>query len=342
MIPLSHHEILRHVGPFARAGHHVDLARSDRAARVIEFKPVVHPAPATAARPGQLTEVLRLDLSDPTAHLLRTVTTDADLEATLDAHGTDLATLLERILAVPPEAHFRTVNGTMIADSFSCPDDPGQPLKLHESRTGVHGFQITLDARTVVGEPMTVTLAPPDPQAPADLPADLVAVLGAPYKLMRLRQGAWKFLLYAPTREPQRSTVTLERFARAIAHLDQVLGDAPAAFHERHRAARWRVWARRLTPLAVGVTIIAALPLIDRFFLTDETTMNPLIFGIPNFLIVAFIYVSRHEMPNLELPPFPGPLAADAWLPTTASSTGSSATGEERDVPTLPSKRDHG
>jgi hypothetical protein len=268
-------------------------------------------------------------------HLRRVVTANDGLQATLDVRGPRLATLLERMLAVPPETHFRTAEGTLIADSYSCPDDPGQPLKLLESQARVQGLQIALDARTVVGEPMSVTLTPLDPQVPLALPADLFAVLGMPWKLLRHRDGSWKFLLHAPTREPGRSTATLQRFARAVIHLDRVLGDAPAAFHGAYRGARWRVWVRRLTPLAVGVVIIASLPLIDRLFLNDEANMNPLIFGIPNFLIIAFIYLSRHEMPNLELPPFPRPLAADAW-------GGAAAERDAATADTMRERRGHG
>jgi hypothetical protein len=315
--PLSHHEILRHVGPFTRAGHHVDLSGSDRAARTLAFKPLEHRAPS-APGPGQLTERLRLDLSGSAARLRRTVTAHSGLEATLEASGNDLAVLLERILAVPPEQHFRTAEGLLIADSYRCPDDSGQPLKLLESLAQARGLQIGLDARTVGSEPMSVTLTPPDPQTPPELPADLVAVLGRPWKLLRYREGRWTFLLHTPTREPERSTAALQRFAHAVTHLDRVLGDAPGAFHPTYRAARWRVWARRLTPLAIAVAMLASLPLIDRYLLNDEAGMNPLIFGIPNFLIIVFIYVSRHEMPTFTWPSFPQPLAPDAWRPVVA------------------------
>jgi len=42
--PLTHHEILALVAPFARRGRRVDLAASDRVARRIAFRPVEHAA----------------------------------------------------------------------------------------------------------------------------------------------------------------------------------------------------------------------------------------------------------------------------------------------------------
>lgn len=313
MIPLSHHEILRFVGPFTRADRHVDLANSDRATRVLQFKPVLLPVASGAVATGQLTELLRLDLSTPQPKLRRTVASADGLQTYLDASGADLDTVLKRVLAVPPETHFRTLGNVLIADSYCCPEDLAQPLILRESLAHVQGIEVALDARTVVGEPMSVTLTPSDAQPALTLPADLIAVLGNPWKLLRRREGGWKCLLYVPTREPKRTTVALARFACAMAHLDRVLASPPAAFHGVHRAARWGVWLRRLTPLAIGVAIIGSLPLIDHFLLSDGANMNPLIFGIPNFLIVGFIYASRHEMPSLELPSLPRPLATDAW-----------------------------
>ena len=42
--PLSHHEIVTLVAPFARRGRHLDLAASDRQQRRLVFQPVKHAA----------------------------------------------------------------------------------------------------------------------------------------------------------------------------------------------------------------------------------------------------------------------------------------------------------
>ena len=44
MQPLTHHEIMSLVAPFARSGRHVDLAASDRPQRRLAFKLVEHAA----------------------------------------------------------------------------------------------------------------------------------------------------------------------------------------------------------------------------------------------------------------------------------------------------------
>lgn len=128
--PLSHHEILALVEPFTRAGRQVDLARSDRAARRLLFKPVVHPAteglpPVTETlkledlgRPGacfwRLTRVL--DLPDvPNAADAREVPATPDagagspraavpapLQATLQLDGATPAEGLQRVAAIAP------------------------------------------------------------------------------------------------------------------------------------------------------------------------------------------------------------------------------------------------
>ncbi|MEL6870535.1 MAG: hypothetical protein AAFO81_12105 [Pseudomonadota bacterium] len=320
MTPLTHHEILGHVGPFAQTGRHVDLARSDRAGRLLIFKPVVHAAIDSAVA-VPLTETLQLDLSRPAARLVRTLSAGDGLQATLDARNTDLATLLESVLGVSPATHFRVVEGLLIADSFRCPDDRQRPLKLQESRARLPGIDVVLDARTVVGEPMSVRLIPHQSHPRPAFPEDVVAVLGLPFKLLQHYENHAKFLLQAPAKEPKRSMVAQARFAQVAAHLTRVLDDAPEHFHNTYRAARWRVWLRRLTPLAIAVSLVASLPLIKHYFMTENLSMNPLIFGVPNFLILVFVYLSRHEIPTIEFPPLPRPLLPDAWPCQQADTT---------------------
>ena len=99
--PWSHHEILTRVEPFTRQGRRVDLAASDRAARQLKFKPVVHPA--TAPLPA-FTESWQLDgLSDGRYRLTRTLSLDGGLQATLETEGEDVATLQAEIDTVPPQ-----------------------------------------------------------------------------------------------------------------------------------------------------------------------------------------------------------------------------------------------
>jgi hypothetical protein len=105
--PLTHHEIVRLVEPFARQGRHVDLGASDRTARRIVFKSRELAAePAGQPAPGQrITRELDCR-SDSRFVLLRTVTGPGGATATCSASGPELAELLARIDAVPPAQLF--------------------------------------------------------------------------------------------------------------------------------------------------------------------------------------------------------------------------------------------
>ena len=79
--PLTHHQILGLVGPFTRSGRQVDLAASDRLARRLHFRPVLH---AASARTPVLTETLQLERHDSGKHRLTRVLAQRDgLQATL-------------------------------------------------------------------------------------------------------------------------------------------------------------------------------------------------------------------------------------------------------------------
>ena len=119
--PLTHHEILALAAPFARRGHHVDLAASRREERQIAFKPVDHPPAADGAPP--LREVLRLTSHGTGSHtLVRTLVADgglhAQLQATLETTGKDPAELLDRVQGVDLQRHFRQGPGWAMARSY--------------------------------------------------------------------------------------------------------------------------------------------------------------------------------------------------------------------------------
>ena len=85
-LPLTHHEMLALVEPFARRGRHIDLVATDRLARRILFRPVVHAMP-TAPDPG-LRETLQLEsLGTGSSRLTRRLALPGGLHATLTATG---------------------------------------------------------------------------------------------------------------------------------------------------------------------------------------------------------------------------------------------------------------
>jgi len=121
MQPLTHHEILGLVGPFARRGRHVDLGATDRMARRLVFKPVVH-----AAVPGQrpaIEETLVLDNPHEgsyrlTRHLALRADDAPALQATLQAEGEAPGVLLRQVDGVVPLRHFAFGEGCVTAMSF--------------------------------------------------------------------------------------------------------------------------------------------------------------------------------------------------------------------------------
>ncbi len=100
MKPLSHHEILGWIEPFARRGLQADLAQSDRLAGKLLFRD----QPLRGAAPGESDLVVRLRLERPAAgrfRLLREARLASGLVATLALEGEDAAQLLEQLERVP-------------------------------------------------------------------------------------------------------------------------------------------------------------------------------------------------------------------------------------------------
>ena len=152
---LTHHEILRLVEPFVRAGHRPDLAASDRTRRRIVFHPQVlaptpapdpqagsgsgsgsgssfesesesDPGPRTAAPepPGAspmspmptLTQALVLEQPAPQrCTLTRRVTTSDGLEACVELEGADAGALLRRLQDLAPQQQFGRADGALVA-----------------------------------------------------------------------------------------------------------------------------------------------------------------------------------------------------------------------------------
>lgn len=315
--PLSHHDILTYVGPFSRAGRQVDLALTQRDERLIAFKRVDRSVDLEPAGSIALTEHLTLSLAKATPQLTRTLETADGLRVTLTARDANMDKLLERILAVSPNTHFRLVEGLLIGDSLRCPDDASEPPVLRESRVNIGPAHLHLDARTVGSEPMTVRLTCRDREADFAPPDDLLAVLGRYWSVLETRDEYYKFTLNVPGRQPKRSRVARTRFERTAAHLQHVFTLRPEQYHETFRAERWKVWRRRLIPLGVIVAMLGALPFLGGGVLAGEKGFTPLAISLPNILFVLFMYVSRHEIPTIGVPPFPQPLDTAAWTPAS-------------------------
>ena len=91
--------------------------------------------------------------------------------------------------------------------------------------------------------------------------------------------------------------------------LAATLAEPPARFHERHRAARWAVVGRGLTPWLVGLGIVAVALWARQ---NGGSSVLALLANVAPPLLMGLFFV-RREMPRIALPHWPGRLADDAW-----------------------------
>ncbi|MCU0759827.1 MAG: hypothetical protein MUF07_11625 [Steroidobacteraceae bacterium] len=337
--PLSHHEILGLVGPFARAGRHVDLAATQRQERRIAFRPLDLPAAPAAdgAAAGQdataghgapaLRETLVLEsFGTGTFRLTRTLASlDDGLRATVQGLGPDPAVLLAQVLAVEPRTQFRRGAGWSMALSYelytatagaippvpaAATVPPAEPV-LVRGEVRVAGLTLSLSLSAVKGVAGELTLEPGGPARP-DLPQDLLAVLGWNWaRLVETREG-WRSKLRLRGNTLRRSAGAERALERAAVHLAQTLAEPPARFHERWRAARWGVVLRRSLPVLTVISVMVAALLLPRAEIRQRPGLVTLIFHVPIVLIALSFAVQ--ELAQFEIPPLPRRSAAPSWL----------------------------
>lgn len=333
MNPLSHHEIMALVGPYSRAGCVLDLPASDRAARRLRFKPVDHPV-GDAESPA-CTETL--ELANPAAgswRLQRTLALPEGLCATLTAHGEDPALLLQAVQAVPPGRQLRTVAGHGLALSHSVVPDSGR-LTLSEAQARIGNARLDVTVSRVKGIPAELSLGLPTVAAqlqgpagsgptradagPADPPEDLLAVLGLAWSRLRPAPTAgtaglavWRAHLSLRGFDAERTRDAEAKLERTVRHLARTLAEPPALFHAHHVRARWFVVLRRLTPLLVGLTLLAVAAAVPQLELEPDSVWRMLIFNSPPLLLVWLF--SMREMPSWDLPRWPRASRASTWL----------------------------
>jgi hypothetical protein len=321
--PLTHHEIMELVAPYARSGWRVDLAGSQRLQRRVVFRPVEHaPAEGPAWR-----ETLCLDT--PAAGdctLTRGVALPSGLQARLELDGPTPDRVLERLQAV--DLRRGLLQG------------PGWELALHQ-RLAAHdkaptlagaelrlaGLTLKVSVQATPSAPAEILLQPDAEPGPHDAwPDDLLAVLGRRFGLLERRDKGWRVHLALPRREPERSATAECELKRVAQHLAQTLAAPPAAFHARWRRARLGVTLRRAVPLLVCIALIAAAPALAGLALAQTSVWRMLVFNAPPLLLVLLF--GMREMPRFEIPPWPRPLRAAAWLPPAAESAPCSLQGE--------------
>lgn len=307
MTPLSHHEILAIAAPFARRGIEVDLPASDRSARRLAFRARVRPA---ADGLPALTETLWLapgtERDGAPWRLQRALARPDGAEALLEADGPDPAELLARVESVPAARQFRDEATTLhhrVADDGT--------LLLRRARAQVAGLTLVMQVSGVSGFPAELELLRAEGD-PIVLPRDLLAVMGRPWdRLSAVRRG-WTASVGLRGSGAARSADAEARFAQAVAHLARTLSEAPGAFHDRHRGARWRVAMRGTLPLAVGAGIVALAFVLRAQGEGPAASALALLANITPPLLMGLFFL-RREMPQIGLPRIPRRPAGERW-----------------------------
>ena len=310
--PLTHHEILGLVEPFARRGRQVDLGASDRAARRIAFRPVEHTDPA-------LREELQLDsLGTGSFKLTRTLTHPGGARATLQGSGDDPAVLLARFEHVPLQRHFDLEAGLVIARSYQFETfagrNAGDPAMarviLRRGEARLDGLQLAFDIPLVRGVSAEITLTPAPGESLA-LPQDLLAVIGWDWARLIRKKDVW-VSRHRLRGDGQRRTDGAERALRqAVSHLQAVLAAPPAAFHPRFALARWGVVLRRSIPTLTALGMIGGVLILPRL----APDQDPGVFLALHYAPIALLAVAfgLQELPQFEFPPLPRPLRHGDW-----------------------------
>jgi hypothetical protein len=311
-LPLTHHEILTLVEPFARRGRHVDLGASDRAARRILFRPLDHGT--VAGTPASLHETLSLDsLETGSFRVTRTLRDAAGITATLSATGTRPAELLAAIESVAPDRHFSGGGGYTIARSYSLGwiDGNAPPVAgLTEGLVQLDGLRLSLQLSGTRGVSADVSLTA-DPDRLRDIPEDLLAVLGWSWaRLIRTPLG-WKSRLRLRGDAPRKTARAERALEQAARHLARTLAEAPQCFHERLWLARWGVFFRRGIPVLTFLAIVIAVALIPRNVVEGNPRAWILLFHVPTALIALSFCLQ--ELAQYEIPPVPRRGAAGSW-----------------------------
>ena len=307
--PLTHHQILARVAPFARRGWRVDLAATDRMAGRIVFQPRAHPA--EAGRPALLEHCVLARGEAGTDRLERRLLPEqGGPEATLTLEAADPERLLAALDAVPPSAQFEAGPGWQLALSHrqgrNGADGLG-PLQLVRGEIATGGLSVTLKVPTVSGISADLLIA----DTAVQLPDDLLEVLGRGWGRLDRGVGGWTAPVGLAGRGEARYRDAEARLRRLAAHLAQTLAEPPARYRERLRAARWRVAARRTLPLAGALGLVAAATVVPSLGLSRESPVWMLVFNAPPLLLVLFF--SLREMPRIVLPRPPQGPPDDAW-----------------------------
>lgn len=145
------------------------------------------------------------------------------------------------------------------------------------------------------------------------LPDDILAVLGPQWRPLVSQGDHWKGVLRQLGKGVRRTTRVESFVTDAIKHLSTTLSQSPAAYNDRHQQARWRVYFRRLQPVMLFIGILALMPISWLLVSNGGVRMHPLALGLTPLLMVGVVVLTSREIPVMEIPARPAPLANDFW-----------------------------
>ena len=232
-------------------------------------------------------------------------------QALTTAQGEDLDELAARLDAQPAAAGFEQGEGWLIAWHQRLPETG--PPQLAGATLQLEGLAGEMKLSAVDRIPAEVMLHAPAGDI-AELPSDLLAVLGLPWSRLERKGTGWRATLGLRGRGGARAAEAMAQWRVAAAHLAATLARPPASFHEQHAARRWRVTLRRAVPLAVCLGVIGAALAVPALELSEDSVFRMLIFNAPP-LLLGLLFAFR-ELPRIEVPPPPRRLTAPSWRRT--------------------------
>ena len=251
--------------------------------------------------------------------LIRTLTHESGLAATLQMEGRYPAILIEQMELLPPGRQFQIQDGVPIARNYRIkPDTAAKPgveafcAVLRSAEARLPHLTLLMDTQSGFKMPGDVTLMrrPEHPVAPPD---DLLAVLGWSWRPLRVIKDGWRGTLKLARREPKRTGDAEKKLARTVRHLARTLAEPPSRFHTRFYWARWRVLGRKVLGLSVVVGAFVIGPLILALDLPHDSVWRMLAFNTPPFLMLAVFLIP--DLPQVRIPALPRPLPDSAWEP---------------------------
>jgi hypothetical protein len=315
--PLTHHDILALVAPFARRGRQVDLGACDRIERRVVFKIMQHSDQA----PGlpELCEIVLLDkLGTDSFRLTRELLLANGLKASLDILGSEPEVLLQQMDAVPHPQHFRVGEGFLVVRDYAIrvPNDANIDgpldtlLRLTEAVVQVAGLTLTMRLPATPGISANLELSARDGVA-LTLPDDLLAVQGWNWSRLVRQATGWHARLRIRGRNPQRTLRAEQAMDRAAAHLARTMRDAPGQFHDLHVLARWRVALRRAIPILTPICTFIGVLVMPVFEFGEHPGMWIVLSQIPTALIA--LSFTTQDLARFEIPPWPRRSIAAHW-----------------------------